>query len=93
MTTTTVNNWLNTFAASVTSGVSAAVTYLVGGKSNPVTLSPAEQAEVDKYLIEMEETVGLNNSTYGLEWGERTVFCDEPIPQRRTDGRPRTCSH
>ena len=75
MATTTLVNWLGSTA----SGVSSAITYLVKGTTRaPASLSPAEQAEVDKYLIEMESTVGLNTSTYGLEWGARSVFCEQP---------------
>jgi len=65
-------------ASSAAAGVVYAITYLVKGTPAQVSISPADQAEVDKYLIEMEASVGLNTSTYALEWGARTVFCDEP---------------
>jgi hypothetical protein len=75
MATTTIFNWLG----STVSEVSSAITYLVKGTTRaPEPLPPAEQAEVDKYLIEMESTDGLNTSTYGLEWGARSLFCEEP---------------
>lgn len=65
-----------TAIADATTAAVKAVTYYVKGKPAPLSLSPAEEAEIDQFMQETD----LTTSTCALDWDARPIACDESAP-------------